>query len=137
MDKSLMIFIAIGLGFLYFVTSFVGDIQAEDEAYRNDDYNQERKFDQYKTVDSIGQDILDLTGADAKTQLEAWNKSMLKEEFLEIFPNFSEMKNFVNDRIRGKILQDKLTKTINSIENKFFSGKISAEQAKRELSNLK
>ena len=47
------------------------------------------------------------------------------------------MKNFVNDRIRGKLLQDKLTHTINTIEDKFFSGTISAEQAKRELSSLK
>ena len=137
MDKSLMIFIAIGLGFLYFVTNFVGDIQAEDDVYANNEYKQEHKYDAYKTVDSIGQDILDLTGADAKTQLGAWNSSLLKDEFLENFPNFDEMKHFVNDRIRGKLLQDKLNNTINTIEDKFFSGTITAEQAKRELSSLK
>ena len=132
-----MIFLAIGMGFLYFVTTFVGDIQAEDEAYQNNDYNQERVYDKYQAVDSIGQGILDLTGADDKTQLGAWNSSMLKEEFLELFPRFDEMKVFVNDRIRGKMLQDKLTNTINKIEDKFFSGTMGAEQAKRELSELK
>jgi len=137
MDKSLMIFIALGMGFLYFVTNFIGGIQAEDEAYQNKDYNQERKYDKYQGVDSIGQGILDLTGADAKTQLAAWNNSMLKDEFLENFPNFDEMKHFVNDRIRGKLLQDKLNNTINTIEDKFFSGTMDAEQAKRELSSLK
>ena len=137
MDKSLMFFIAIGLGFLYFVTNFVGDIQAEDDAYKNNDYNQEHIYDAYKTVDSIGQDILDLTGADAKTQLGAWNKSMLKDEFLELFPNFDEMKIFVTDRIRGKLLQDKLTNTLNTVEDKFFSGTMGAEQAKSKLSSLK
>jgi len=137
MDKSLMIFIAIGLGFLYFVTTFVGDIQAEDDAYRNNDYNQERIYDKYQTVDSIGQGILDLTGDDMKTQLGAWNSSMLKDEFLELFPRFDEMKNFVSDRIRGQLLQDKLTSTITTIEDKFFSGTMSVEQAKRELSSLK
>ena len=137
MDKSLMIFIALGMGFLYFVTNFIGGIQAEDEAYQNKDYNQERKYDKYQGVDSIGQGILDLTGADAKTQLAAWNNSMLKDEFLENFPNFDEMKHFVNDRIRGKLLQDKLNNTINRIEDKFFSGTMDAEQAKRELSVLK
>jgi len=137
MDKSLMFFIAIGLGFLYFVTTFVGDIQAEDEAYQNNGYNQEHIYDKYQAVDSIGQGILDLTGADAKTQLGAWNQSMLKDEFLELFPRFDEMKSFAKDRIRGKILQDKLMSTVNSIEDKFFSGTMSAEQAKRELSELK
>ena len=137
MDKSLMIYIAIGIGFLYFITSFVGDIQAEDEAYRNNDYNKQRQYDKYKTVDSIGQEILDLTGADANIQFEVWNNSILKEDFLELFPKFFEMKNFINDRIRGKILQDKLLEIVKDIENKFFSGSISAEQAKHELSNLK
>ena len=137
MDKSLMFFIAIGLGFLYFVTHFVGDIQAEDDEYANNDYKQEHIYDAYKTVDSVGQDILDVTGADAKTQLGAWNSSLLKDEFLDLFPDFTEMKNFIKDRLRGKILQDKLTKKVTEIEDKFFSGGITAEDAKRELSTLK
>ena len=137
MDKSFIIFLALGIGFLYFVTTFIGDIQAEDDAYQNNDYNQERLYDKYKTVDSIGQGILDLTGADAKTQLGAWNSSVLKDEFLALFPDFSEMKHFITDRIRGKILQDKLTHKVNTIEDKFFSGTMDAEQAKRELSELK
>ena len=137
MDKSLMFFIAIGLGFLYFVTNFVGDIQAEDDAYANNDYKQEHIYDAYKKVDSVGQDILDVTGADASTQLGAWNSSLLKDEFLDLFPDFTEMKNFINDRIRGKILRDKLNKKVTEIEDKFFSGGITAEDAKRELSTLK
>ena len=54
MDKSLLIFIAIGLGALYLVTNFIGDIQAEDDASRNKDYVIAHKYDQYKSVDSIG-----------------------------------------------------------------------------------
>ena len=137
MDKSLMIFIAIGIGFLYFITNFVGGIQAEDDKYKNNDYNQEHKYDQYKTVDSIGQGILDLTGADEKTQLAAWNSSFLKEEFLALFPNFSEMRSFIDDRIRGEILQNKLKNIVNTIEDRFFSGNMTVEQAKRELNLLK
>ena len=137
MDKSLMIFIAIGLGFLYFVTNFVGDIQAEDDVYQNNDYKEARKYEKFNATDNIGQDILDVTSADAKTQLDAWNHSLLKDEFLSLFPNFNEMKLFIGDRIRGQVLQDKLTNVVTDIEDKFFSGNISAEQAKRELSSLK
>ena len=137
MDKSLMIFIAIGIGFLYFVTSFVGDIQAEDEVYRNDSYNEEEKYNKYNALDSIGQDILDVTGASVTMQLDAWNHSGLKEEFLELFPDFTAMKDFTNDRLRGKVLQGKLNSKITSIEDKFFGGGITAEGAKRELSTLK
>ena len=137
MDKSFMVYLAIGIGFMYVITKYVGDIQAEDEVYRNDGYNEEMKYEKYKTVDSIGQDILDLSGADASTQYAAWNKSQLKDEFLDIFPNFSEMKSFAKDRIRGKILQDKLINKLSDIEDRFFSGTVSAEQAKRELGDIK
>jgi len=137
MDKSLMFFIAFGLGALYLVINFVGNIQSEDDTYANNEYKQEHKYDAYKAVDSIGQDILDVTGANAQIQLKAWNRSLLKDEFLDLFPDFSEMKIFINDRLRGKILQDKLTKKVNEIEDEFFSGGITAEDAKRELSTLK
>ena len=137
MDKSLMIFIAIGMGFLYFITSFVGGIQAEDDAYRNNDYNQEHIYDQYKMVDSIGQDILDLTGAQENVQIAAWNDSSLKDDFLELFPDFEEMKLFVSDRIVGEALQNKLNQKLQEVEDKFFSGSMTVEQAERELSLLK
>ncbi len=137
MDKSLFIFIAVGIGFIYFITNFIGDIQESDENYQNKGYQQEHKYKQYQGVDSIGQEILELTGADAATQVSAWNESKLKDEFLELFPDFSDMKRFVKERIRGDILQTKLSRLIDDVENKYFSGVINAEQAKRELSLLK
>jgi hypothetical protein len=137
MDKSLFIFIMIGLGFLYFVTTFVGDIQAEDEKYQNNASQEEAKYSQYDTVDSVGDTILDLTGVDAKTQFVAWGKSAIKDDFLALFPDFSYMKTFVNERVRGEILKPKLLKTIESVEEKYFSGGINIEQAKRELRTLK
>ena len=137
MDKSFLVFIAIGIGFLYFITNFVGDIQEEDEKYRNNAYEQEHKYDKYKTVDGVGQDILNLLGTDTGTQVAAWNESTLKDEFILLFPDFGDMKNFVKDRIIGDELQTKLLTQVNSIENRYFSGAITAEQAKQELGSLK
>jgi len=137
MDKSLLIFIAVGIGFIYFITNFIGDIQKDDEKYQNKNYQQGHKYDQYQSFDSIGQEILELTGTDATTQLGAWKESKLKAEFLELFPDFSNMKIFVKERIRGDILQIKLSRLIDDVENKYFSGVINAEQAKRELGLLK
>jgi len=137
MDKSLLIFIAIGLGALYLVTNFIGDIQAEDDAYRNKDYVVEHKYEQYQSVDSIGQPILVANDADAKTQVAAWDASIVKEEFFELFPDYTEMKKFVKERIIGDALQAKLLKTIDTVEGKFFSGTLSAEQAKQMLGSVK
>ncbi len=136
MDKSFMIFLAVGIAFFYVVTTYVGDIQKEDDVYQNSEYEKEHKYDQYKTKDSIGQDILDVTTADPQTQVEAWNHSTLKEEFLGLYPDFDTMKTFVKNRVRGEQLVKKLTAKINMVEDKFFSGAMDAEQAKRALETL-
>jgi len=137
MDKSFLLFVVVGLAFLYFITNFIGDIQEDDEKYRNKGYNQEHMYDKYQTVDEVGQDILNLLGADAGTQIAAWNKSKLKEEFILLFPDFGDMKNFVRDRIRGEDLTKKLLAQISSVEDRYFSGAITADQARKELSLLK
>ncbi len=137
MDKSMMVFIAVGIGFFYVVTTYVGDIQKEDDRLQNSGYEQEHKFDQYYTEDSIGEKILDVTLADPQTQVAAWNKSPLKQEYLELFPDFDTMRTFIKNRVRGKVLTDKLNKQIQDVEDKFFSGAIDAEAAKRTLGQLK
>ena len=137
MDKSFMVFLAVGIGFFYVITTYVGDIQKEDEMYQNRAYQDEHKYDQYYTTDSIGQDIIDVTLADPKMQLEAWNQSQLKNEFLELFPDFDTMKAFIKNRVRGEQLIQKLSSKVNEVEDKFFSGTMSAEQAKRALENIK
>jgi len=136
MDKSLMLFILIGIGGVFFVTNFVGDIQKEDEVYRNDGYDQENKYNQYKTEDSIGREILDVTGAPVTIQMEAWNASVLKKEFLAIFPDFSGMQVFADERVRGNALKSKMNSTLESVESAYFSGGMSAEDAKRKLGSL-
>ena len=137
MDKSFLVFILIGIGFLYFITSFVGDIQEEDDKYQNRAYAQEHKYDKYQKVDSVGRNILNLLGTSAGTQVAAWNQTGLKEEYIALFPDFGEMKSFVKERIKGDALSAKLLKKTSSVEDKFFAGSITAEEAKQELGVLK
>jgi len=137
MDKSFLVFIAIGIGFLYFITNFVGDIQEEDDRYRNRAYEQKHKYDKYKSIDSVGQEVLNLLGTSVGTQVAAWNESELKDEFILLFPDFGDMKDFVRDRIQGDALTTKLLAQIKSVEDRFFAGIITAEQAKQELDRLK
>jgi hypothetical protein len=136
MDKSFIIFLMIGAAFFYFVINVVKDTEMEDDPHRNAAYQQENRYAQYMKTDSIGQDILDVSFADPATQTKAWNASPLKEEFLEIFPDFDTMKGFVKNRVRGEELVQKLIGRVNTVEDKFFSGTISAEQAKHSLEKL-
>jgi hypothetical protein len=136
MDKGVMFYITIGIIGIYFLTNFIGDIQEKDERIQNNDYTEKHRFDDYDGKDSIGQEILDLTDVSPSVQIEAWNQSLVKEEYLSLFPNFSEMKRFISDRIRGEAIQAKLLHALNSVEDKFFSGEISMEKAKRILRSL-
>ena len=136
MDKSLFFFVLIGVGFLYFINQFVGDIQQDDQ-FQNEEYKQKHRYDQYQSVDSIGRKILDMTDAPVGTQVEAWNNSELKTEYVALFPDFSDMKLFISERVRGDALKAKLTSSIDGVESKYLSGAMNAEQAKRELSLLK
>jgi len=137
MDKSLLVFIAVGVGFLYFITNFIGGIQEEDDRYANSDYKLQHKYDKYMSLDAIGQKILVVSDVDESTQIAAWQESIVKKEFLELFPDYAEMKKFVKGRTRGALLQKKLLEKIDEVEGKFFSGTLNAEDAKRTIDTLK
>ena len=137
MDKSFLMFMAVGVGFLYFITNFIGGIQEKDDRFSNSEYNTKHKYDKYMSEDAIGQKILVVTDTDENTQIAAWQESPLKKEFFGLFPNYGEMKIFVKSRTRGKLLQKKLLGKIDEVESKFFSGTLSSEDAKRTLDILK
>ena len=137
MDKSFLTFLIIGVAFLYIVTHFVQGIQDEDERFRNNAYSEEHKYDAYKGVDSVGRDVLNVLDADPATQIAAWNKGDLKKEYLDLFPDFALMKDFIKQRVHGEPLQGKLLKQVDDIETKYFSGQLSIEKAKNDLKSLR
>jgi len=136
MDKSFFIYVMAAAAVMYYLIGFIGDVQEEEAKYSNEGYMKDHQYDEYKSKDSIGRNILNLLGADHKTQVNVWNESKLKKEFLLLFPDFQEMKKFSQERIIGNYLRKKLLFRINLVEDEFFSGKISAPEAKKELSNL-
>ncbi|SFV58438.1 hypothetical protein MNB_SV-6-1737 [hydrothermal vent metagenome] len=85
--------------------------------------------------DAIGQTVLVFGGESYQEKFEIWKRSPLHGEFMELFPNFMAMKNFVKDRILDSVFQEELSKKIDAIETEYFSGKISDMQAKEKLDN--
>ena len=135
MDKAFFGFLVIGGIFFYVITNFVGNLQKED-ALQSDDYKQQHLYDKYRSKDSIGQETLNLLNADVKTQTEAWKHSGLRQEFLDLFPDFDNMKQFIEGRISGEPIKSKIIKKIDMIQDKYLSGSIQAEQAKADLGEL-
>ena len=119
------------------VTNYVGEIQAEDDRYRNNAYNEQHQYDKYQSIDSVGEIVLEVSELDTAKQASAWNESPLKPKWLALFPDFSAMKMFVKDHVHGEPLISRLAKLADEAEEKYFSGALNLEQTKKFLGSLK
>lgn len=133
MSQGLIIFIAIGAILSYILVGFIGDIQEEDDKLLTQDKMIAKEDLTYHQKDVVGQTILVFKDAPFEKKLGVWKRSPLHQEFMDIFPNFSQMRSFVNDRIIDGDFQQKLTQKIDQIENAFFSGEITPAQAREKL----
>ncbi len=136
MDKGLLTFLFVGFIAIYLSSNFIGSIQ-EDVDKESGSYNKKSQYEQYYTVDIIGERVLNVQEVDIEKQLEVWNKSELKEGFLELFPDFEGMKRYINSKIIGDALQTKLLERIDSVEIEFLSGTLNGEQSKAKLESIK
>ena len=57
MDKAFLFYVLFGLGFLYLLIHYVGEIQAEDDKYANQAYTEKHKYDAYYAIDNIGRTV--------------------------------------------------------------------------------
>ncbi len=135
MDKSLIIYTLIGVAFFIVVTRFVGDLQKNDNLDPAS-YDVNAKYNKFMTRDSVGQNILDVADELPQMQIAAWQHTTLKEEYIELFPDFDTMRIFIDERVRGDYLVSRLKKQLNNIEDKFYSGAIGADEAKWMLKKL-
>jgi hypothetical protein len=129
MSQGLIIMIVIGVTLGYFLIGFVKTLDtdaseaiAKEQKIAGEDQSFHRK-------NSIGQTILVFENAPVEKKLETWKRSPLHKEFMQFFPNFNQMRLFVGDRIVDPEFQENLTAKINEIENAYFSGTMTKEQA--------
>ena len=140
MDKSFIVFVAVGIGFFYMITNFVGKIENEDiQPQDSKGYIQDYKtsnYDQYIIQDIIGRDVLDIEGLDRQQQIDIWKHCSLREDFISYFPDYEEMIKFVKERVISKEFQKYLIKKIEAIENDFLMGNIDSDEALRKVRAL-
>jgi len=136
MDKSFIVFIAVGIGFYYVVTNFIGNMEKDDGYPTTTIEQEEHKYDKYMSSDSIGRTILIVDGIDRKIQLEAWKYSSIRKDFLSFYPHFDEMKKIIQERVMTPNFKTYLLDKVKKVERDFLSGALDAEQAKRKLQDL-
>ncbi len=134
MKNELLILVVVGVVFGYFMLGFVKD----SEGTGDDTITINLGSDGDSSLlgkNSIGETTIDLSTVARSEQANEWRKSSLHSEFMDLFPDFSAMKDFVNDRVLGDSFQKRFLAKISSVEDDFFSGKITKEVAIKELDN--
>jgi len=137
MDKTFFIYFLTGLGFAYLIITNVNSLQQEDERYQNRAYQREHMYDKYYTIDSVGQEIVNVIGvSDFNLQKQVWNNSFIRTEYIDLFPDFEAMRMFIKERVEGEPLKNKLLNQLNREEDAFISGEQDVERTKMNLSRL-
>jgi len=124
---------------LFFILSglmnFVNDLH-DDVDIKSNYSSQETKAENYYDINVVGEQTIVLSGLSKSKKREVWNKSILKIEMMDFFPNFSLMSEFVEERmIDDSDFKKKLLEKIESTEEKYISGVVTGQRAKVALSS--
>ena len=89
------------------------------------------------SVNSQGNEVLQLYTLSDKEKKKLWNGSPLKKDMLKLFPRFSEIKYFIEEHIEddGNFKED-LLGHVNSVELEYIGGSLTGQSAKASLSNF-
>ena len=124
---------------LFFILSglmnFVNDLH-DDVDSKSNYSSQKTNAENYYDINVLGEQTIVLSGLSKSKKREVWNRSTLKTEMMDFFPNFSLMSEFVEERmIDDSDFKKKLLEKIESTEEKYISGVVTGERAKVALSS--
>ncbi len=136
MRSELLLLVAVAALFAYFFLSYVkksggeGDVSVYGyKASIQSDAKLHQK-------DDLGQTLLDLSSTPSEEYTEIWKRSPLHQEFIDLVPNFEEMRHFAKDRILGEEFQQKIIQRIDTVEDEYFSGNITQMEIEEKLDAL-
>jgi len=129
---------------LFFIISalitFVNDLHDDvDTTYGStpQEYGTSHGQSRYSGTNMFGEETLVLTTLSESKKKSVWNKSFLKKEVEEQFPNFSEMRETVDERlVDSGAFKQRLLEKIGKLEEGFITGSVTAESAQASLSSF-
>jgi len=129
-----VVFSAIAIFFIVSgLISFVNDLHDNADVKKSYIKDESRLY----VVDEFGDKILNLNGYSLSEQKRIWRDSELKEEMLELFPNFIEMKRLIEERIEADTMfKEHLLNHLSSIEEQYIGGTSNGQSAKASLSSF-
>jgi len=136
--KQTVIFFAIVIGlFIYWFMGTMNNII--DDTDVSIGFNEKAVVTGSKSAieyNANGNEVIVFNGVSIKEKKRLWNNSDLKVEMVELFPNFSEMKYFVEEHIEDDDFKKLLLSHVEDVEFKYIGGSLTVAEAKQELSNI-
>lgn len=128
---------------LFFIISglvtFINELHDDvDTSYSSKKMSHAKEeYSQLYTVNMYGEMTLVLTGLSERKKIKIWKESLLLEEMLKLFPNFTDMKRVVENRlVDDGSFKDKLLEKIMNIEDRYIGGLETGESARASLSQF-
>jgi len=134
--KGFMIFVvAAAIGF-YLLTNIIGKFKEEDNRLMNENELQAQEDQKGYRTDVVGDMVLVKSNDPIEKRIGVWKRSPMHEEYVALFPNFSEMELYVDDRVHDDELKGRILKRLKKISSDFFSGSVGEIQAKEDLDKI-
>lgn len=135
--KQTIIFFGIIISLIVFwLIGFVNSLNDEMEVNHklSDDTSVLMQNNTGSTI--YGGETLSFNNLSLKKKKLLWNSSSVKVEMLELFPDFMEMKTFIEENIEDDIFKNDLLKKIDDVEFKYIGGSMNTQSAKSALSKF-
>lgn len=130
-----MIKLFLFLGSVFFITQSNIPLQLFDKisGEKTTGYISKNDTSEYEFKNYYGDISLNVSSLELEKQLDIWLKSTIKDDFLDLFPDFDELRNFVKERIVGKELSEIILNKISTVEDNYISGSLDLISAKKQL----
>ncbi len=136
MDKSLIVIVAVGLAFMYFVINLVGNLEDSDPRLQNSQSVKVKEYEKYYKEDSNGEIMLDFSSVSVEKGKQVWIESTLSKKIIKHFPDFDIMSEMAKNQLTDSEFKTFFLKKLNSIEGEYMGGKKSSDQAKDAIMKL-
>jgi len=136
MKTKYLVFAIFASALVFGLISFVKDLKRNDSMYSVYETVQKEDTGRYKR-NSVGEPIVELNGLSESQKLDAWHRSPIQNEMVEMFPDFTKMKAFIAHRVvdDGEFKTNML-KTIDDLESAYIAGEIDSQSVKAKLAHL-
>jgi hypothetical protein len=136
MKTKYLVFAVFASALVFGLLSYFKDMERHDTVGLSYSDIQKEDKGRYK-LNSVGESILELNGLSEAQKMDAWRRSPIQDDMIDMFPNFQKMKDFINHRVvdDGEFKANML-KTIDELESAYIAGEIDSQIVKAKLSHL-